>query len=82
MSESPATWSAAAEHWLENVGDIIDIVAGVLAAAIIIWVIVRIINDPPNLKTKGLAFWLAAGMLAVGALSVAALSAIFWLWQG
>lgn len=53
-----------------------------LSAAIIIWMIVRIINDRPNLKTRGLAFWLAAGMLAVGALSLGALSAICWLWLG
>ena len=79
MSESRTTSSATVEPWFENVGDMIEIVVGIVAAAIFIWMVVRIVNDRPNLKAKGLPFWMAAGMLAVAAISLAALSAILWL---
>ena len=79
MSESPDTWSTTAERWFENVVNVVDVVTGMLLAAFIIWLVVRMVNEWPNLNTKEPAFWMAAGLLAVGALSLAALSAILWL---
>jgi high-affinity Fe2+/Pb2+ permease len=79
MSESTTNSTATVESWFEYVDTVADVVAGTLLAAFFIWLVVRIVNDRAKLKTKGLAFWMAAGMLAVGALSLAALSAIMWL---
>ena len=49
---------------MESVAAAGDILASVISGALIIWLIVRMVNDWPKL-TKGRAFWMASGLIAV-----------------